>query len=1268
MLCKTNKAFTLLFILFNLYTISCDAKAPQVQLFPHFSTPADTLDGFQVEDPDISKGEQVMFTALQGIVNKTKPSIFLLYSKREGAYWWPDKLGLNIKEYPVDKKWELIRKYKSRIKGVILYSVEKSNHYCNLATTVAGLKNALPVTSAEYEQLRLHKIQLPVIADLSALPYSTPEEIYRYLYDTYWKDCNKHTLISLSYNIPVFIRDIAVASGAAVVWLDPRKEKENEALRPFLKDMKAGEGVILGWWAEERSGVGLGTEYGIPTIAADFYANATVYAGMDHTLQAPAAPKKPPLENKIYITVYLSDGDNIQYCQHAMAKLWEDKKRGTMPVNWTVSPALVDLGPQLLNYYYKTATPNDFFASGPSGLGYALLYDAHNHKWYNTGGEAFDRYVQLTENYLKKSGIRVITLWDQINEAQMESFATYCPSLLGATQQDWQKQKGKIPAYVKQNKLAFLPNYPCYAGSTDVFVNMNRDTIASFDGTHPVFLTAQGVSWRMGPDSLAVLKEKLEKLSPGNIVFCRGDHFFELYYEANGIDSNQSLDLTKNEKLLRYVDPIIGAGFHGHVFVGTSTPYGMVQLGPNNIFKGWDWCSGYHYSDSIVIGFSHTHLSGTGGSDLGDVLIMPFTGQIRTDKGTQNDISKGYASYYTHDHEIARPEYYSLLLSSYNIKAELTSSDRVGFHRYTFPKGKENHVIIDLKEGINDKTTESYIRQIDDYTFEGYRFSKGWSTHKVFFTLKSNTPVKGFTVFDDSVKRARKELKSVAVKGVMSFGDNPKEVMFKMGLSSVSCANAAEHIRLEISGWDFENTVKANSEKWERELSKVDIETPNEAYKRVFYTAFYHTMIDPSLYCDYNGEFRVGINDSIYVANHWKNYSVLSLWDTYRTLHPLMTILQPEKVDDMINTILSIFDQQGKLPIWHLEGWETNLMPGCSAIPVVADAWLKGFKGFDGERAFHAVKTSATNPKQRQMPYILEKGYIPGDKVPEGTSLAMEYAVDDWGIAAMAKKMGKAEDFAYFSKRAQYYKTYFDKSINFIRPKNDDGSWKAPYDPAIAIHGLRGDFCEGNGWQYTFFVPQDPHGLIGLFGGDEVFAKKLDELFTTTTSMGPEASSDITGLIGQYAHGNEPSHHIAYLYVFAGQQWKTAEKVRFIMDQFYTDQPDGIIGNEDCGQMSAWYVMSSFGFYPVNPAGGIYAFGSPNFNKVTIHLPEGKKFVIDAINNSPENIYIQRVELNGKNYPKSYIAHKDIVNGGSLKYFMGNKPNKAFGALRQNRP
>lgn len=724
-------------------------------------------------------------------------------------------------------------------------------------------------------------------------------------------------------------------------------------------------------------------------------------------------------------------------------------------------------------------------------------------------------------------------------------------------------------------------------------------------------------------------------------------------------------DYSKSEGLLQYVDPYIGSGYHGHVFVGTSVPYGMVQLGPSNIHKGWDWCSGYHYSDSILIGFSHTHLSGTGCTDLGDILIMPLN-EIRTPRGNQDDIRDGYASRYSHDNEIARPEYYSLLLDRYNIRAELAATDRVGFHRYTYPEGKPASILIDLREGNGSNAYDSYIRKIDDYTVEGYRYVRGWSpSRKVYFVLKSDKKIEQFTAYDDNTPKPWDQLKVASVKSVLTFG-NVKQVKIKVAISSVSCANAAMNLQEELSHWDFDKTVKMSAGRWNKELARMTVETDDEASKRTFYTAHYHTMIAPTLYCDVNGEYR-GMNDMIYTDPKKVNYTTLSLWDTYRALHPLMTIIQPEMVDNVVNSMLSIYRQQDKLPIWPLMSGETNQMPGYSSVPVIADAYLKGFTGFDAEEALQAMKATATYEKQKGVPYVIEKGYIPADKIHEATSIAMEYAVDDWGIAAMARKMGKTGDAATYEKRAHYYKNYFDSSIHFIRPKLEDGSWRTPYDPARSIHTV-GDFCEGNGWQYTFFAPQDPYGLIGLFGGDKPFVAKLDDFFTNNDSMGEGASSDITGLIGQYAHGNEPSHHVAYLYAYAGEQWKTAEKVRFIMDEFYTDRPDGIIGNEDCGQMSAWYLLSSMGLYQVNPSDGVFVFGSPCFKKVEMKVRGGKTFTVEAPNNNKENIYIQKVYLNGKPYNKSYIIYDDIINGSTLKFVMGKKPNKNFGKAPANRP
>lgn len=724
-------------------------------------------------------------------------------------------------------------------------------------------------------------------------------------------------------------------------------------------------------------------------------------------------------------------------------------------------------------------------------------------------------------------------------------------------------------------------------------------------------------------------------------------------------------DYSKSEGLLGYVDPYIGSGYHGHVFVGTSVPYGMVQLGPSNIHKGWDWCSGYHYSDSLLIGFSHTHLSGTGCTDLGDILIMPLN-EIRTPRGNQDDFKGGYASLYSHKNEIARPEYYSLRLDRYNIKAELTATDRVGFHRYTYPDGKPASILIDLREGNGSNAYDSYIRKVDDYTVEGYRYVRGWSpSRKVYFVLKSDKPIEQFTAYDDNTPKPWDQLKVASVKSVLTFG-NEKEVQIKVAISPVSCENAAENLEAEVPHWDFDKVVRMSADRWNKELSRMRVETDDESAKRVFYTAQYHTLIAPTLFCDVNCEYR-GMNDMIYTAPNGDNYTTLSLWDTYRALHPLMTVVRPEMVDKVVRSMLSIYRQQDKLPIWPLMSGETDQMPGYSSVPVIADAYLKGFTGFDAEEAFQAMKASSTYEKQIGIPYILKKGYIPADKIYEATSKALEYAVDDWGIAAMARKMGKPEDASEYAKRAHYYKNYFDSDIKFIRPKLDDGSWRTPYDPARSIHTV-GDFCEGNGWQYTFFVPQDPYGLIGLFGGDEQFADKLDTYFTNNDSMGEGASSDITGLIGQYAHGNEPSHHVAYLYAYAGKQWKTAEKVRFIMDNFYTDKPDGIIGNEDCGQMSAWYLLSAMGFYQVNPSDGVFVFGSPRFNKVEMTVRGGKTFTMEASGWSKDNIYIQKVFLNGKPYDKSYITYEDIICGSTLKFVMGKKPNKNFGKAPECRP
>lgn len=715
-----------------------------------------------------------------------------------------------------------------------------------------------------------------------------------------------------------------------------------------------------------------------------------------------------------------------------------------------------------------------------------------------------------------------------------------------------------------------------------------------------------------------------------------------------------------------YVDPYIGSGEHGHVFVGANVPFGAIQAGPQNIHKGWDWCSGYHYSDSVIIGFSHTHLSGTGCADLGDVLLMPYSGEIRTARGEQDNIEGSASSYYKHSNESVSPGYYSLLMDN-GVKVELTASDRTALHRYTYPAGSERRLLINLKEGNGDKAYDTYLKKIDENTIEGYRFSKGWSPqHKVFFTLKCDQPIESLAVFNDDDAAGNDALSGEGVKGVVTFKGDAPNVLVKVAISPVSCENALANMNAEVSHWDFDEVNREAVAKWNDQLACISVDTKDERAKKIFYTSLYHAFIAPVLYCDVNGDFR-GHDDKVYTNNTWKNYSTFSLWDTYRTLNPLFTIIKPEMVGDFVNSFLSMYDQQAKLPVWPLIGGETDQMPGYSAVPVIADAYLKGIGGFDVDRAYAAMIGSSVYEKQNGVPYVLEKGYIPCDKVREATSIAMEYAADDWGIALMAKKMGKDEDYRNYLKRGKYYAQYFDKDINFVRPKMDNGSWRTPYDPFRSVHSV-GDFCEGNGWHYTFFVPQHPEGLIELMGGDAPFISKLDSLFNVSGDMGEEASPDISGLIGMYAHGNEPSHHITYLYPYAGEQWKTAEKVRYIQDEFYTDQPDGIIGNEDCGQMSAWHIMSALGFYQVNPSSGVLVFGSPLFDKASVRLAEGKTFEVVAQNNSKENIYVQSVLLNGKPYSNSYILYEDVMKGGNLTFVMGNTPNKDFGAAPENRP
>ena len=724
-------------------------------------------------------------------------------------------------------------------------------------------------------------------------------------------------------------------------------------------------------------------------------------------------------------------------------------------------------------------------------------------------------------------------------------------------------------------------------------------------------------------------------------------------------------------RLTRYVDPYIGTGGHGHVFLGASVPFGAVQVGPSNINKGWDWCSGYNYSDSVVKGFAQNHLNGTGIPDLGDVLIMPFTGPVRTEPGSQADPSSGYSSHYDHRQEIVRPSYYSVWLKDHHVRVELTATERVAFHRYRFPKDRPAHIIIDLLQGNFDAGWQhpkvfAHLLKLNDSTLIGWRNSSQWAKdRRIYFAIRSNVPLKDLTLLDGEKPVSALSLQADTVKGLISFKTPPSTVMLKIGVSNISGENALANIDAEIPDWNFQNIVRQGNEKWELALGRIKVEAADSVQRKIFYTALYHTMVAPALYNDHDSSYR-GTDGKVIEKAPFNNYTIFSLWDTYRTLNPLMTLIHPERVSDMVNTMLSIYQQQGKLPIWHLQGRETDCMVGYSAVPVIADAYLKGFGGFDPQLALEAMKASSTRDDYG-MKYLKEEGYIPADKERESVSKALEYAIDDWSIARMAAKMGKTEDEQYYAKRGQLYHRYFDTVTKFMRPVLADGSFRQPFDPFQSIHEW-GDYTEGNAWQYTWLVPQDVESLVRLIGGDKAFVTKLDSLFVVSHSMGSQASPDISGLVGMYAQGNEPNHHIPYLYAFAGAPWKTAEKITRITSEFYTDKTDGLCGNDDAGQMSAWYVMSSLGFYPVNPANGVFVFGTPLVRQAVLQVGAGKTFTMEAIDFGKKNIYIQRATLNGVPYRKSWIDFRQIKAGSTLRLYMGVHPNPVFGSAPADRP
>ena len=695
------------------------------------------------------------------------------------------------------------------------------------------------------------------------------------------------------------------------------------------------------------------------------------------------------------------------------------------------------------------------------------------------------------------------------------------------------------------------------------------------------------------------------------------------------------------QNLTQYVNQYVGTGGHGHTFMGANVPFGLVQLGPTEPTRGWDWCSGYYYDDDELIGFGHMHLSGTGIGCLGDVAFLP----VKDFKQT--------STRFKHEAEKVHPGYYSLQLTDPNVLVELTATERCGFHRYTFKDGAKAQLALDLSQCIGwDKLNDCLLTQESTTRLTGFRRSNGWAAdRRIYFSIDFSQPVTVHRL--DSMERV-----------VVSVADNTKPLLVKVALSPVSIDKAKLNMQAEMAGWDFDATVKAADDAWNRELARIQIQTNDQTKKRVFYTAMYHLMTSCSKFNDVDREYR-GADGKVHKAD-FTNYTTLSLWDTYRAAHPLMTVAFPEMQRDFAQTFLNIYKQQGRLPVWHLMGSETDCMVGNPGAIVLADLTMKGFVE-DKELALEALK--ATQMKDiRSLGLLKEHGYIPWNLEPENETVAkaLEYCAADDGVAKVAKLLGKVDDYEYFFNRSRSYKKYYDPETRFMRAVGTDGKFRLPFNPFFAEHRTN-DYTEGNAWQYTFLVPHDVKGLINLFGSDKAFMSKLDSLFFVDGWAGDNASPDMSGMTGQYAHGNEPSHHVIYMYNYAGRPDKAAPLLRKMLNEMYLDQPDGLSGNEDVGQMSAWYILSSVGLYQVDPVGGRFVIGSPLFDKATVNVGGGKTFTVVAKNNSDRNIYVQSARLNGKTLKNSYIDFNDIRHGGTLELVMGPKPSK-WGAAPACRP
>lgn len=706
------------------------------------------------------------------------------------------------------------------------------------------------------------------------------------------------------------------------------------------------------------------------------------------------------------------------------------------------------------------------------------------------------------------------------------------------------------------------------------------------------------------------------------------------------------------EDLIGYTNPMIGTDFTGNTYPGAQVPFGMVQLSPDNGLPGWDRISGYYYPDSTIAGFSHTHLSGTGAGDLYDISFMPVTNPYKT--GAE---PLGIYSSFSHNDESASAGYYRVLLKDYNINVELTATERCGIQRYTFPEA-ESSIFLNLKKAMNwDFTADSHIEVVDSCTIRGYRHSWGWSPKQyIYFQTRFSRPFDAFQL--DTTAITTKDKGRIGTAAVARFDFKTKqneEILVTTALSGTSMEAAARNLEAEAPKDDFYFYMKQAQENWTKELVKIEVTSDDADKKTIFYTAMYHAMLAPTIYSDVDGSY-FGPDGQVHQAEGWTNYSTFSLWDTYRASHPLFTYLQPERVSDMIQCFLHFYEQNGALPLWNLYGWETDMMIGYHAVPVIVDAYLKGIGDFDPVKALEACVTTANRDDYRSIGFYKEKGYVASDQENWSMSKTMEYAYDDYCIARMAEAMGEKEIADEFYRRSQNYRNVFNPETSFMQPRDSKGNFIPNYDPEAYIE----DICESNGWQYYWSVAHDIDGLIELTGGEARFAERLDSMFTYETADKSKLPIFSTGMIGQYAHGNEPGHHVIYLYNRVKQPWKTQQYAAQVMHTLYKNTPDGICGNEDCGQMSSWYVFSAMGFYPVDPISGQYEIGSPIFPEVKMYLANGKTFVVRAENVSDENIYIQSVTVNGQPYNKSYITHEMIMQGDTIHFVMGNKPGPVW--------